>query len=111
MQLPLLGSLLLLPFSARSCSTVAIKSLINVPVYMSRTFNLDSYHGTRSAAFPPADLMSAWYLNLHTRHAITAVPGTPAGFPEPNSGSRLPLFGFRLPTTSGPKAGRREPEA
>src|SRR5579863_259445 len=58
--------------SARS--TVAIKSLINVPVYISATSNfLDSYHGTRYGSFqlsavsyqfsfPPSGSSSAWVL-------------------------------------------------
>ena len=36
-------------------STVAIKSLINVPVYMSRYLNLDSYHGTHQTRLPTSD--------------------------------------------------------
>jgi hypothetical protein len=42
------------------------------------------------------------FLNLYARHAITAVPGTPAGFPESNFlkiGFRFSALGFRKPET------------
>ena len=56
----------------------------------------------------PADLCPPFSISK-ARHAITAMPGTPAGFPELNFSNRLPPSGFRLPHTSG--SGCRTPRA
>src|ERR1019366_1753396 len=52
------------------------------------SLNLDSYHGTPCSAAVSAatrgSLLLPAFQNLNSRHAMTAVPGTPAGFPESN---------------------------
>jgi hypothetical protein len=55
---------------------------------------LDSYHGTRSLLLI-SRIFVRFSQNLNARHAITAVPGTPAGFPE----SKFLKAGFRSPVT------------
>src|SRR5208283_4664575 len=87
------------PCSARA--TIAVRSLMKVPVYIFPTSefgflprNPSADLGLRTPDPNCQGLTSAvvsrifnsvrFFQNLNARHAITAVPGTPAGFPESN---------------------------